>query len=443
MIRPLLAFLCAGALAATSIPCVAADHILLYRLGPTRATLFVANADGTHEQALTQQDSFNYDPSWSPNGDWIAFTSERTGPAELFRMHPDGSGLEQLTDQPAYNDQAAFSPDGERIVFVSTRAGGHANLWLLDIPTRKATPLTSGDGGDFRPSWSPDGRWIAFSSDRGSDLPPAKGRWERLQVADVYLIHPDGSGLRQLSQHGGFCGSPKWKPDSKSVVAYCMTAQETWTYRFGDEEGSDKLIEMPVAGGTRIEIKSGPGVKLQPAVLPSGEIGYLRRDKSASGIYYGKGTAGPKGVDLRTPSWSPDGKRVVYSRYERKAYVQPIKQWSRNNRFEIYATGLLPASDPSGQYLATTKLIARDTASLVVLQAGREPRTILTRKELILAPSWAPDSKRIVIGVGEFSSFLGFDIGEKKPVRSGERWGAGRYCEHRWFGLPLCHVGTK
>jgi len=68
---------------------------------------------------------------------------------------------------------------------------------------------------------------------QGSDLPVAQGRWERLQVVDVYVIHPDGSGLRRVSEHGGFCGSPKLTQDSKSVVAYCMTAQETWDYRSG------------------------------------------------------------------------------------------------------------------------------------------------------------------------------------------------------------------
>jgi Tol biopolymer transport system component len=60
--------------------------------------------------------------------------------------------------------------DGSHIVFVSTRAEGYANLWTLDVAMHKATPLTTGHGDDFRPALSPNGKWIDFSSDRGSDL---------------------------------------------------------------------------------------------------------------------------------------------------------------------------------------------------------------------------------------------------------------------------------
>ncbi len=90
--------------------------------------------------------------------------------------HPDGSDVERLTADSAYDDQAAYSPDGRQIVFVSTRAEGFANLWVLDLATRKARALTPGRGGDFRPAWSPDGQWIAFSSDRGSSLPLASNK---------------------------------------------------------------------------------------------------------------------------------------------------------------------------------------------------------------------------------------------------------------------------
>lgn len=424
MSRRSVAFLCAAMLVCTSLSCVAAERIVLDRLAPIQATIYVSNADGSGERILQQSGSLDYDPSWSPKGDWIVFTSERTGPAELYRIHPNGSGLEQLTDYPAYNDQAALSPDEKRVVYVSTRAAGRANLWLLDVATRKATRLTTGDGGDFRPSWSPDGKWIAFSSDRGSSLPPAKGRWERLQVADIYLIHPDGSGLKRISQHGGFCGSPKWTADSKSVIAYCMPAQDTWTYRIASEDGNDELVKIDIATGKASPVASGPGVKLMPTILASGNIAYLRQDKSAHGVFYEMGKPGPAGWDLRTPSWSPDGSRVVYSRFAYKHVALPVKQWSPDKDFEVYSTGMLPGYDRSGERLAITKVNGEQSeakpngegTSLLVMDSGKPPRAILTRKDLILAPSWSPHGRRIAVGVGEFSAFMDFELGDRKPV---------------------------
>jgi Tol biopolymer transport system component len=135
--RLLFRFLAVFAFAAASLSRLAADRVVFDRLGPTQSTLFIANADGSAERPLTQPGSLNYNPAWSPRGDWIAFSSERGGPANLFRIHPNGSGVERLTTDAAYDDQAAYSPDGRQIVFVSTRAEGFANLWVLDLATVK------------------------------------------------------------------------------------------------------------------------------------------------------------------------------------------------------------------------------------------------------------------------------------------------------------------
>ncbi len=408
---------CIVVLASSLNFCLAADRILFDRLGPTQATLFISNADGSAERTLTQPGTFDYNPSWSPRGDWIVFTSERAGSADIFRIHPDATGLERLTDNPAFDDQAAFSPDGARIVFVSTRVGGRANLWILDAASHKATPLTSGNGGDFRPSWSPDGAWIAFSSDRDSDVPPAKGRWERLHLVDIYLIRPDGTGLQRISEHGGFCGSPKWTPDSKTVITYCMSGQDTWTYRFGSEDGENQFLKINIESGEKTPVSAGPGVKLLPTVLSSGEVAYLRRDKTASGVFYARGRPGPKGDDLRTPSWSPDGAQVVYSRFVSKHTAEPVKVWSRNPKFDLYRTAWLPAYDSSGERLAVTKLSANgETTGLFIVDEGKPARSILERKGLILGPSWSPDGRQIVAGVGIFTAFLDDQAGTRKPI---------------------------
>jgi len=411
------------AFAAATASCLAADRVVYTRIGPTQSTLFIANADGSAERPLTQPGSLNYNPAWSPAGDWIAFTSERGGPANLFRMHPDGSGVERLTSDAAYDDQATFSPDSRQIAFVSTRAGGFANLWILDLATRKARALTSGRGGDFRPAWSPDGRWIAFSSDRDSNLPTANSRWERLQLVDIYLIHPDGSGLRRMTQHGNFCGSPRWTADSKSIVTYCMPAEDTWTHRTKlltpyVADAASQIDKIDVATGSMVPITSGPGVKLAPSVLASGSIAYLRGEGDRLEIVSGDGKAGPSGTDLATSpaAWSPDGSRVVYSRTAFSPSPAPVKQWSRSPEFELSATTELPAYDRTGLRLAVSTVDPGTGSSLMVIDGNEPARTILERKDLLLAPQWSPDSRQIVVGVGGFTAFLDFAAGTKKPI---------------------------
>lgn len=209
---------------------------------PGQLALFVAAADGGDEHALLDTKDTDYDPVWAPDNKSIVFTSERNGSAELYRVKPDGTGLTQLTKDPAYDDQAAFSPDSKQLVFVSTR-GGAANLWTMDLSTLRAKQLTSGRDGDFRPSWAPDGKWIAFSSGRDNPMPFAHGRWERLQLADIYIMRPDGSGLRKLTTGGNFCGSPKWTSDSSRIITYCMAAAMTLANRMpSPAPGSDTRL---------------------------------------------------------------------------------------------------------------------------------------------------------------------------------------------------------
>jgi len=157
-VSPLVVLVCMVALtlaAAAQAPNTIAFARVFPNPGGIR--LFVATADGSGEHPLLATPSTDHDPTWSADGAWLAFTSERDGSADIYHARPDGTQLERLTDSPAYDDQAALSPDGRRIVFVSTRAGGTADLWMLDVETRRARPLTSGPGGDFRPAWSPDG----------------------------------------------------------------------------------------------------------------------------------------------------------------------------------------------------------------------------------------------------------------------------------------------
>jgi TolB protein len=397
-------------------------RILFNRIGPYEARLFVANADGSEEHPLLQSTSLDYNPAWSPDGQWIVFTSERDGSADLYRVRRDGSGLQRLTDHPAYDDQAAFSPDGKQLVFVTTRAGGTADLWTLDVETRKAKPLTSGAGGDFRPAWSPDGKWIAFSSDRGSTLPMAKGRWEHLHIVDVYLIRPDGSGLKRLTEHGNFCGSPKWSADSRRVVAYCMSAEETWTYRSGKPAaGETRLVSIDTATGAIEKVDAGPGVKLSPTMLRSGEIAYIRKDTGAPGVFYGNGKPGPAGA-IRSPSWSPDGARVVYHKILSTEARDWEKTWSRDAKYDLIFTRWLPAFDPSGERFVATR---SSNGALELIASGVNTAHTLYQQEgkTVMAAQWSPKGDAIIFGLGFFftNRDRGAQVALLKPDGSGFR----------------------
>ena len=94
--------------------------------------------------------------SFSADGQWIAFTSQRSGPSKMFRVHADGSSLEQITDGDAFDDSAAFSPDAKSIAFVSTR-DGQADVWSSQLGDARLAESARSTLGEFRPSWSADG----------------------------------------------------------------------------------------------------------------------------------------------------------------------------------------------------------------------------------------------------------------------------------------------
>jgi Tol biopolymer transport system component len=387
---------------------------------PGTMQLFISASDGSDEHLLLAAPHDDYDAAWAPDGQSLVFTSDRNGSGDLFRVNADGSGLTQLTSDPSYEDQAAFSPDGKKLVFVSTRGSGYSDLWTLDLATKQAKALTSGPGGDYRPAWSPDGKWIAFSSGRGIIAPFAEGRWERQQLAEIYLIRPDGSGLKKITTTGGFCGSPKWMSDSAHVLAYCSTAQQTMQIRRSapETDSESRLVSIDVASGALTDLHAGPGVKVNPSPLPGNAVGYVRKDTAEGGIYYVNGSRGPRGP-IRAASWSPDGKRVVFSRRKTTDLPPLVKMFSRNPNYELNLSGILPAFSPSGkQYLTMGKGPGVNVVALKVStpETGRSDVLYQDKTRNAFVGGWSPHGDKVVFSLGGFAAFFdGFRSEFHKP----------------------------
>ena len=129
------------------------------------------------------------------------------------------------------------------------------------------------------------------------------------------------------------------------------------------------------------------------------------------------GKRGPKGADIRVPSCSPDGNRVVYSRFSGRGPSEPLRVFSKDPKFELYSTSFLPSVSSTGR-IATMRYDGHN-ADLVVIDEGKPARAILHRDDLILAPQWSADGTKIVVGVGAFTGFLNFNVGHKKPSGPG------------------------
>jgi TolB protein len=158
--------------------------------------LFLLPKTGGAPKPLTAGPTISVSPSFSPNGRQIVFNSDRGGTPQIYIMDVDGSNLRRVTFQGSYNASPRWSPRGEKIVFMCRLAGNQ--ICLINPDGSGLQQLTS-SGNNEDPTWSPDGRHVAFSTSRN-------GR------RDVYVMHADGTEQRQLTNNGRDNYLPDWSP---------------------------------------------------------------------------------------------------------------------------------------------------------------------------------------------------------------------------------------
>ena len=207
--------------------------------------IYTMNPDGSDQRRLTYDKAPDTSPAFSPDGRHIAFMSQRAGGFEIFVMNADGSDQKQLTH---FTEQGwgalapTWSPDGKRIAF-STRIPP-INIYVINADGTGATKV-SDEGGGANPAWSPDGRQIAFNS-RRSGKP------------QVYVMDADGKNLRRLITNDATDRMPAWSPDGKLIAFE------------SDRDGEAKIYVMNADGSNQHRVSSQPGADSHPFWSPDG-----------------------------------------------------------------------------------------------------------------------------------------------------------------------------
>lgn len=260
----------------TSKPGIFATMIAYVKRNPKGGKdIWVSDIDGANQRRVVSNGAINVLPRWSRDGQHLIFTSYLTGGANLYKLNLRTKQMVRLSNQSGTYTGATYAPNQKRIAFSMTKQGGNAasDIYVMSSAGGGIKRLTTAWGIDVSPSWSPDGKQLAFVSQRFSN-------------PHIFLMNADGSSQTRLTFKGDYNQEPRWSPRGNEIM---FTAR-------------DEFLQYDLFV---IKLEKDASGQLKPT--------YRRLTQN-------------QGTNLEA-SWSPDGRYILFISNrvgERKIYIMNL-----------------------------------------------------------------------------------------------------------------------
>jgi TolB protein len=213
--------------------------------------VYMADYDGANERRITSNRQLNGWPTWSPDASTVLYTGYRFVAGvgdipDIFASHLYQGRLVNLTNGRGNSYVARYSPDGRQIAFWSNR-DGNPEIYVMNADGTNVRRITNHPANDSTPTWSPSGAQIAFTSDRAGGARP-----------QIYMMNADGTGVQRLTNDESWADRPSWSPTTNEIA-----------FTASNGPGYDIKILNLSTRQTR-QITHGEGSNESPAFSPSG-----------------------------------------------------------------------------------------------------------------------------------------------------------------------------